>query len=93
MCSDWSFDIHKLIRAGLKVLRGHVEIFTDSYSVVISLNFKQTRITLCRFSQTYTVVQKYFEPYESLNVDKMDQDERRRKVEAGRAKVCSPKSG
>lgn len=42
LSSDWSLDIHKLIRAGLRVLRGHVEICTDSYSVVISLNLEQT---------------------------------------------------
>lgn len=38
--SDWPFDLDNLIRAGLKVLRGHVEICTDSYSVVISLNLE-----------------------------------------------------
>lgn len=46
-CSDWSPDIHNLIRAGLKELRGHVEICTDSYSVVIFLStWKRTHIII-----------------------------------------------
>lgn len=56
--SDWPFDLDNLIRAGLKVLRGHVEICIDSYSVVTSLNLEI--YLYCLFFHYFTHLCKVF---------------------------------